>query len=293
METARKRWVALELTIDREAEEAISSALWDEGTQGIVTAAEHTATITLIAYFDKPVDVAAMRARLAETLTQFGFAPAMLHDLSLADVPDEDWMKKWKENWRPFTVGSRFVVTPSWTKNDLNVEPTRVVIEIDPGMAFGTGTHETTKLCLEAIERYWQGDSLLDVGTGTGILAIGAAKLNPEAKRIAACDNDEEAITVARENIEINGVDEIVRLATGSAVDYRGVGFSMVVANLTADVILSILDDLLACRAQGGRLVLSGILDTQEEQVRAALERAGEKVLEVARAGEWIAFISE
>src|SRR6185369_8002843 len=187
-------------------EDVISSALWENGTLGIMTARESEKLLTLVAYFDRMLDIDDWRVRLGDVLQQFDHTPEQLHDVMVSEVPDEDWLKKWKEGYQPFTVGSRFLVTPSWSREELPNKGSRIVIEIDPGMAFGTGTHETTQLCLKAIEDYWKGGRLLDIGTGTSILAIGAAKLHPDSY-IAACDIDEEAIIVAKENAQINRVE--------------------------------------------------------------------------------------
>jgi ribosomal protein L11 methyltransferase len=290
MEKREKRWSALEILLDREIEEVITSTLWEEGTLGIMTAAESNDAITLVAYFDKLIDAAACREYLINALNRSNYAVDKLHSLALSEVPDEDWLKKWKEGYQPFKVGSRFLITPSWARPQLD-EAERLIIEIDPGMAFGTGTHETTRLCLEALERYWRGGRLLDVGTGTGILAIGAARLYPGAF-INACDIDEEAIVVASENLAINGVSKMINLAVGSAAQYRGGDFSLVIANLTADVIIPLLADLIACLARDGHLILSGILDTQQQQVCDALLAHKQKIVEITQAGEWVAIIS-
>jgi ribosomal protein L11 methyltransferase len=292
MGTASKLWYALEVRIDPQVEEVISSTLWEDGTLGIVTAGETSGELTLTAYFDRSPDTEALQKRLEESLINYGYSALGLHGIDLSEVPNEDWLKKWKEGYQPFTVGEKFLITPSWSREELPNRAGRIVIEIDPGMAFGTGTHETTQLCLKAIEDYWQGGRLLDVGTGTSILSIGAAKLHPESF-IAACDIDEEAIIVARENAKINRVEELIEFSTKSASSYRGGDFSLVVANLTTDVIITILDDLIACLAKDGLMVLSGILDTQQQEVCDALEARKRRLIEVRRAGEWVAIISE
>jgi len=154
-------------------------------------------------------------------------------------------------------------------------------------MAFGTGTHETTRLCLAAIERHFRGGSFLDVGTGTGILAIAAAKLDPSA-RVEACDTDALAVSVAEENARRNGVAERIHLRVGS-VDETTASADFVCANLTADVILALLPALLA--ATCGRLVLSGILAAQSDAVLARLRELGVGNCEVTHEGEWVALV--
>lgn len=286
-----KQWFSLEVTVDRAIEEDISSLLWEQGTTGIVTIRELPDTLILAAYFDNPVELETVTQQLSQGLVDFGHQAAQLQKIELANVPNEDWLKKWKEGYQPFEVGRRFLVTPSWLREQ--VENTdKIIIEIDPGMAFGTGTHETTRLCLAALEHYWPGGSMLDVGTGTGILAIGAIKLHPDAQ-VVGCDIDPEAIMVAGENLAINKVDHLVKLAVGSAADYRDQAFNLVLANLTADVIIPLLPDLVACRSSQGTLILSGILDTQQQEVIATLTKLDENVWQVAQYGEWVAIISQ
>jgi ribosomal protein L11 methyltransferase len=154
-------------------------------------------------------------------------------------------------------------------------------------MAFGTGTHETTRLCLAAIEKHFEGESFLDVGTGTGVLAIAAAKLRP-ASRVEACDTDPLAVSVAAENARLNGVGDRIDFRVGT-VDDTTASADLVCANLTADVILPLLPALLG--ATCGRLVLSGILTTQVPQVAARLIELGVGDYEMARDGEWVAFV--
>jgi len=162
------------------------------------------------------------------------------------------------------------------------------VIRIEPGMAFGTGTHETTRLCLAAIEKYFSGGSFLDVGTGTGILAIAAAKLFPDA-RIEACDTDPEAIAIARENARLNGVAEGIAFRVGT-VEEATASAAVVCANLTANVIQNLFPTLIG--ATCGRLILSGILDSQAEAIKARLLECGASApFEIIQDGEWIALV--
>jgi ribosomal protein L11 methyltransferase len=165
-----------------------------------------------------------------------------------------------------------------------------VVIQINPGMAFGTGTHETTQLCLKAIDKYYEGGSFLDVGTGTGVLAIAAAKCQKRDRQLAigACDVDPDAIRIARENAELNDVGDRINFLVGS-VDETTASAEFVCANLTAPVIIELLPMLIG--ATCGRLVLSGILDSQEELVRSRLTELGVTDIEIDRDGEWIAIV--
>jgi len=200
-------------------------------------------------------------------------------------VPERDWLAEWKQSWQPVDVG-KFVITPPWI--EIPETAGRIVITIEPGMAFGTGTHETTRLCLRAIEEHFTGKSFLDVGTGTGILAIAAAKLNPEAG-IQACDTDAEALSVAIENARINNVATRITFIVGS-VHEKTASADLVCANLTADVIIDLSPQLLQLTC--GRLILSGILKEQVAAVSGRLLECGVSTeVEKLYDGEWAALI--
>jgi len=258
--------------------------LFDLGSTGIVTLAETPNNVTLGAYFE--------RGTLKDDIEQVvsaelgGDSPL---NISISAVPEQDWMQKWKEGFDAVEIGSKIVVAPSW-KLPIN-NAGRVVIQIDPGMAFGTGTHETTRLCLEAIERHWHGGSLLDVGTGTGILAIAAALLAP-GSRVVAIDIDPQAIQVARENLDINGVSSSVELGEGHPGDFRSQQFDVIVANLTAEVIVDLMADLSAWLAKKGTLILSGVLIEFARDVERALSASDLMVTERRDAGEWCALVA-
>ena len=219
-----------------DAEEIASALLFDLGSTGIVTLNENLDCVTLGAYFDQTKNTELIKQTVESEFERAGRSDE-LTGVSISEVPNQDWMQKWKEGFEAIEVGERLVVAPSW-KIPANRD-TREVIQIDPGMAFGTGTHETTRLCLEAIDRHWRGGSLLDVGTGTGILAIAAALLAP-GSRVVAIDVDPLAVEVARENLAINNVSNAVELQVGQPGDLAAQKFEMVVANLTAEVIIDL-----------------------------------------------------
>ncbi len=224
-----------------------------------------------------------VRAGLFEALRIYELPSSSVREMQVREVAARDWLAEWKQNWQPVAVGTRFCIAPPWS--EVAAEADRIVIRIEPGMAFGTGTHETTRLCLAAIERHFRGDSFLDVGTGTGILAIAAAKLAPHA-RIDACDTDHEAIEIARENARLNGVADQIDFYVGS-IDETTASADLVCANLTADVIVPLLPALVG--ATCGRLILSGILETQADAVRTALRALGIDDCELMADGEWVA----
>lgn len=283
-----KQWQLVALRVMRDAEEFAGLMLFDLGTTGIITLAEHADSLELGAYFDQQTD-AEMIARLLEIeFTRAGLRASLL-GVSISALPDQDWMQKWKEGFAPTTIGQRLIVAPSWRLPEET--DGRIVIQIDPGMAFGTGTHETTRMCLEAINARWRGGRLLDVGTGTGILAIAAALLAPET-RVTAIDIDPQAIEVARENIEINHALDAIDLAVAPPRDYVGRAFDAVVANLTAEVILDLFGDLVGCLAPTGEMILSGILTVLADDVARAVVAAGLTVVERRAMGEWSVIVA-
>ena len=282
-------WHVVALDVAREAEETTRAALFELGTTGILTLEESAARVKLGAYFDQSADTEMITRAVEAELQRAGFHGA-LFAASVSAIPEQDWMQKWKEGFEPVEIGSRLVIAPSWK---LPLEPQgRAVIQIDPGQAFGTGTHETTRMCLELIEKRWRGGSLLDVGTGTGILAIAAARLAP-GSIVTAIDIDPQAVTVARENIEINHATGSIEILEGQPGDYVGRAFDIVVANLTAEVIISLASDLVGCLALSGAMILSGILTTLREDVEQALASHGIVIIERREAGEWIALVAE
>jgi ribosomal protein L11 methyltransferase len=227
------------------------------------------------------------RALLVAWFAERGEAEAAraLHGGALAEVADEDWGEGWKKDLRPLDVG-RVRVRPSWI--DAAPPPGSVEVVLDPGMAFGTGSHPTTSLCLAALSDLLTarpGASVLDVGTGSGLLAIAARKLG--AGRVAANDEDPVAVAVARENAERNGA---ALELTGASLGGIAGAFDVVVANILANVLVALAPALAAKVAPGGVLLLSGILAGQEEEVRAAQVRQGLAPLPGGdrREGEWV-----
>lgn len=287
IEAKRQRiWHALEVTIEPAALEAVEYALMEAGALGCEVTNEGGELVRLRAYFDNVPEREEVRAALFDALRIYELPSSSVRELELSEVADRDWLGEWKKSWQPSPVGRRFLIAPPWS--EISEGESRIVIRIEPGMAFGTGTHETTRLCLAASEKYFRGESFLDVGTGTGILAIAAAKLFPAA-RIEACDTDTEAIEIARENARLNEVAERINFSVGT-IDETTASANLVCANLTADVIVPLLPSLIG--ATCGRLILSGILDSQTELVRSRLHELGiTEPPEVMTDGEWIAII--
>ncbi len=294
-------WYALDFVVCEEEGEAAQYALMELGATGTEMRAADARTteadrlerrcrhLNVSGYFAQPPDDEAVRGSLIAAWKIYNHK---IKSFALPwvrrEVPARDWLAEWKANWQAVTVGTRFIIAPSW-KDLSHIEDAerRHVIYIEPGMAFGTGTHETTRLCLEAIEKHFKGASFLDVGTGTGVLAIAAAMINPKA-RIEACDTDAEAVEIARENATVNHVGERIEFRTGS-IDEATASADFVCANLTADVILPLLPTLIKLTC--ARLVLSGILAEQAATIETRLAECGITNYEIMPDGEWVAFV--
>jgi ribosomal protein L11 methyltransferase len=277
-------WVALDVTVEPAAREAVEYALMEAGALGTETET-NGASVRVTGYFAAMLAREEIRAALFDALRIYALPSSAVRDMQVREVAARDWLAEWKESWQPGAVGDRFIIAPPWS--EIADAGARLVIRIEPGMAFGTGTHETTRLCLVAIEQHFRGASFLDVGTGTGILAIAAAKLAPDA-RVAACDTDAEAVEIARENARLNGVADQIDFYVGS-ISAATASADCVCANLTADVIIPLLPALVG--ATCGRLILSGILNTQADMISARLRALGINEYELTADGEWVAII--
>ncbi|MBV9849609.1 MAG: 50S ribosomal protein L11 methyltransferase [Armatimonadetes bacterium] len=277
------RWAEIIIEAEPGARDAVGAALQDAGCTGFEVRDE--ATPPAVAGY-LPVD-----DRLEGRLAQIGGRLRALPfhgvegagtELTLRTVQEEDWANAWKAFFKPIRVGRHLVVTPPWESPDLDPGDTPLVI--DPGMAFGTGSHPTTQLCLAALEDHVRpGLSVADIGTGSGILAIAAAKLG--ASPVVANDIEPPATKIAAENAKTNGVTIQTRVPLPDGP------FDVVVANILADVIIGLAPDLATRVRPGGILIASGIIDTREDDVRAALESVGFAPQETRRQAEWVALI--
>jgi ribosomal protein L11 methyltransferase len=265
---------ALRVRVRDEDEEIASSLLWEAGTQGLEIRNE-AGMSDLLAYFSSPSPLAELRASLA------GLAGATAEP---ASVPDVDWVARFRENFRGFEAGP-FWIAPVW---DVPDRPGRTIV-VDPGRAFGTGTHESTRLCLDALARLAAERDLgriLDVGTGTGILAIAALKLG--ANRAFGVDLDPESIESARLHAGLNHLSLLLCRGDG-ALAFRANGFDTVLANLSASVLRGRRRELGHVLAPGGALVLSGLLLDDLNAIRAEFGDLGD--LQVLEAGGWAAVV--
>ncbi|HBG5343444.1 TPA: 50S ribosomal protein L11 methyltransferase [Clostridioides difficile] len=210
--------------------------------------------------------------------------------VSLDQVNEADWANAWKAYYKPTKVGQRVVVKPTW--EDYTMQDGDLIIELDPGMAFGTGTHETTSMCIRELEKYVNKDSkVFDIGCGSGILAIAAAKLG--AKEVVAVDLDEVAVKVARENVLENKVEKSVSVMHGNLTDVIKDKADVIVANIIADIIKILAKDVQNFMKEDAIFISSGIILDKVEEVKESLIENGFEIVEVQKLGEWSAIVSK
>ncbi|WP_419726566.1 50S ribosomal protein L11 methyltransferase [Terrisporobacter petrolearius] len=210
--------------------------------------------------------------------------------VSLSDVNESDWANEWKKYYKPTKIGKKIVVKPTW--EDYDKQEGDLIIELDPGMAFGTGTHETTSMCIRELEKYVdESKRVFDIGCGSGILAIAAAKLG--AKEVVAGDLDEVAVKVSRENCELNNVLDKVVVKHGSLFEVVEGKADVIVANIIADIIKILANDVSKFLSEDGVFISSGIIHAKIDEVVEALQKNGFEIVEIVKLGEWSAIVSK
>ena len=299
------KWIEVKIVLDYPdkdlAIDLISDVFYDFGVQGVVVedpriepeegwpedAVGRPDHHTVTGYLPDDNRIEQRCKILEEKLLQLKVKPGLVYRMSYKELDEEDWAHSWKAFFRPQKIGRNMVVKPTW--RDYRSDTGEVVIELDPGMAFGTGTHPTTIMCIALIENYLEkGDSFLDIGTGSGILMIAAAKLG--AGKICGVDNDQTAVHIAVENLKRNGVDaqrffvNCANLAEGIKETY-----DIVAANILSHVILDLIEDIRRVLNSGGIFICSGIDDKNEKQVVTAMRKIGFEILEISSQDEWVA----
>ena len=244
----------------------------------------------VIIYFDDSEESADMIAKVRELVEELKKGESFLGRLHVEVKSEDDslWADRWKEYFRPAKVTEKIVIKPSW--EEYEAADGELILEIDPGRAFGTGTHETTSGCLELMEKYMkEGDRVLDVGCGSGILSIGAALLGSSC--VYAIDIDPVAVEVTKENVALNGFSDIVRTEEGDLT--KGVDFKadIVAANLMADLVKVLTKDVAVHLEKDGVYISSGILLEKEDDVKQTLDECVFKVIDVIRKGEWCVIV--
>ena len=296
-------WLEVSLTVDGELAESVADVLARFAPNGVTTEqgvkyndADDTGTpagpITVRAYLEVNEQLDETRQKLEESLFYLGMIrplPAPVYK----EIADQNWMEAWKQYYKPIHIGQRLLILPAWLEPS---EPGRTVIRIEPGMAFGSGTHPTTQLCLELMETACDSHQIsrvIDIGCGSGILSIAALKLG--ADKVLGVDIDDESIVKSRENARINGVGEELILGLGSVQEIIEDKFAfrkapLVVANILASVIIHLFEGGMADLVEGdGILILSGILQEQEQSVVDAAQAYGLGRIERRQMGDWVA----
>ncbi|WP_053376835.1 50S ribosomal protein L11 methyltransferase [Paenibacillus sp. FJAT-27812] len=319
------KWHEITISTTEEAQEMISNFLHELGAGGV--SIEESGTLSkqrdtsLGQWYELPLNdipegqaiikgyfgedtntdelIASLKPRIEE-LREFNIDPGSVEYSALV-VDEEDWATAWKQYFKPLRVSDKLTIKPTWEVYEAG--PDERIIELDPGMAFGTGTHPTTALCLQTLESVIKGgEEIIDVGTGSGILAIGACRLG--AKSVLALDLDPIAVTSATENVKLNDLsDQVeVRLSdllgvikgadAGQEATAVTVPVDLVVANILAEIILLFVDDVYAALKPNGIYIASGVYKNKETDVEEGLIRSGFEILEKRRDEEWIAFVA-
>ena len=296
-------WLEVSLTVNGELAESVADVFARFAPNGVMTEQgvnflseedEGTATgpITVRAYLEVNEQLEETRHKLEEALFYLGMITPVPSP-TYKQIADQNWMEAWKQHYKPILIGQRLLILPAWLESP---EPARIPIKIDPGMAFGTGTHPTTQLCLELMELSTDNCSLttvIDVGCGSGILSIAALKLG--AEKVLGVDIDIESVKNSRENADTNGVGEELLLGQGSVTEVLSGSFQfksapLVVANILAPIIIRLFDAGLADLVEpNGEIILSGILAHQAENVIEAAQAKGLKRNDQRQIADWVA----
>jgi len=309
------KWSELSIHTTNEAIEPVSNILHEAGASGVViedsedllkVREDQFGEIWSLSPDDFPKDGVILKAYLpvnsflGETVEAIKLAVNNLvtYDINIganvvtiSEVNEEEWATAWKKYYHPVKISQRFTIVPTWeTYNPVSSD--ELIIELDPGMAFGTGTHPTTVMSLQALEKTVKpGQRVIDIGTGSGVLAIGAALLG--AKQVHALDLDDIAVKAAGINVKLNKVQDRVTVAGGNLVDTIEEPGDVVVANILAEIIISFTDDAFKVVKPGGYYITSGIISAKKNDVREALERSGFKIEDIMMMEDWVTIISK
>lgn len=281
----KQRWYCLSCIVPQAWAEEVSVHCFEMGSCGLQTE-EAGEKVCLSAYFGAEQDGRQIRREVEAKLHGLGIEAEVRIDW----VEEEDWEAGWRRHFKPVRVSPRIVVHPSWIR--VAAEPEQIAIVIDPQMAFGTGGHESTRLCLRALEEYLRpGNRCLDLGTGSGVLAIAAARLG--AGFVLGVDVDPRALENSRENLAANGVGKAqVEVRQGSIEQIGGQVFGLVLANIQSSVLRPLLGPVFGVLEKGGVVLFSGLLGREEEAFCSWIEEAGMRVEKVLAENEWICVVA-
>ncbi len=299
-----KEYYEISVNINPSAIELVTDVFFDKfECEGVVQAEEKYKDLELIETtsniakgyikFEEekfaPLDIQKVFYNARNAFLEVGFTEEELGDWSISahKVINQDWSQKWKEQWKPMHATDKVVISPTW--ETYNVKKDEILINIDPGSAFGTGTHATTQLCIQAMEKYLNsGDVVADIGTGSGILAIAATKFG--ASKVVGVDNDPLVIDVAAENAQVNHVLSKIHFSHGT-VENVSEKFDFIAANILHNILAQIMGDLKNLMKPGARMVLSGILDEKQDVVLEAVKKHELNVIEILEQENWVAIV--
>jgi len=275
------------------AAEMVAYVLLELGSAGTAEKASDcipAGSLAVCGYFTGDTQIDSVIAEIQERLDEMNRAGVVETVPAVATrlIEEEDWAESWKAYYTPVFAGDRIVIRPSWWEKPVAAGPEKVIISLDPGMAFGTGNHPTTVLCLEMLAEYLPVDSVADIGTGSGILSIAARKLG--VNRVVAVDTDPVAVDVARRNIRENGYADSIEVYLGSAAGLKGNAFHLVVMNIVTDVVLQLLPAVCDILKTGGILITSGIPVKDKHRVTEGLRGQGLRIESERTRKKWVAF---
>lgn len=309
-----KNWIEITIVTSSEAVEAVQGILYTTDVKGVsvqdsedlefkkknpgdwdyfdesILNIEEGAVIK--AYYNGEEDISVIEEYIKnglENLKEYGINKG-LGLVTQSTVNEEDWANNWKKYYKPTRVGARVVIKPVW--EEYNLKSHELLVELDPGMAFGTGTHETTRMCIQALERYVDENTrVFDIGTGSGILAIAAAKLG--VKEVIGGDLDPIAVTAAKENVAQNNLSDNIKIFKGDLMEVVEGKADVIVANIIADVIMFLTPQLRNYINENGIFISSGIIKEKKDEVVKVLIENGFEPIEVNNQGEWICIVAK
>lgn len=309
------KWIEVQIKTTTELEEIVCGIMYDLGVSGLaiedpndILAFQQSEEnwdfidpelinqdyegVIIKAYFPESDDITDKIELVRENIERNPLIETgkSLGQVTVSEVNDMDWAENWKKYYKPVRIGDKIVIKPSW--EDYEQKDGDIVIELDPGMAFGTGTHETTILCVEALEKYVKKDAIVyDVGCGSGILSIVAAKLG--AKKVIGIDIDDLSVKTSKENVKINHVEEIVEIVKGNLLDNVSGKADIIVSNIIAEIIINMIPNLKDYLIHNGIFIASGIITEKLEKVKEALVNNGFSIVEEKTMNDWAVIIAK
>ncbi|MGN5881891.1 MULTISPECIES: 50S ribosomal protein L11 methyltransferase [Staphylococcus] len=306
-------WMEISIVVNHEVQDAASNILENFGSNGVAIEDSNDLKGNLADKFGEiyelnPEDYPTSGVRIKAYFNELDYSEQLKQDIlnelnNLDDldknifsfdektIQEQDWANEWKNYFHPFKASDRFTIVPSWEQYD-KTDADELLIELDPGMAFGTGDHPTTSMCLKAIEKYVTPDhSVIDVGTGSGILSIACSLLG--VKKIKALDLDELAIKVAKENFEKNGCVDQIETATGNLLQGETHHYDVVIANILAHIIEEMIDDAYNTLNDDGLFITSGIIEEKSDEIINHMKRTGFNIISINHDNGWVCIVGE